>query len=249
MYKIKLDVFEGPLDLLLYLVKKDHLNICDIPIIKVTEQYLAYLELMKMLDLNIAGEFLVMAATLINIKSKMLLPVEKTAEEEEIDPRAELIQKLLEYQRFKEVAQQLRDKEEKRQDIFVRPKDKELEAQPPELYFEASVFDLLSAFSKVLKDIPKDIFYQVIKDETTVEDKIHEILHYLLESDNLSVFDLFRKAKSKVEIAAYFLATLELIRLKEIVIVQKCAFADISIMLNKASIAPVVAKDERETNS
>lgn len=203
---------------------------------------------MKMLDLNIAGEFLVMAATLINIKSKMLLPEDKTAEEEEVDPRAELIQKLLEYQKFKEVAQELRNKEEKRQDVFIRPKDKEFEGETSEVYFEASVFDLLSAFSKVLKEIPKDIFYQVIKDECTVEDKIHEILHYLLESERLSLFELFKKAKSKVEIVAYFLATLELTRLKEIVFVQKSAFDDIAITLNKKNIAPVIT-NEREADS
>ncbi|MBU0549382.1 MAG: segregation/condensation protein A, partial [Candidatus Omnitrophica bacterium] len=109
-YKIKLDIFEGPLDLLLYFVKKDHLNIYDIPISKVTEQYLAYLELMRLLDLNIAGEFLVMAATLMQIKSRMLLPRDEGAqqEEEEMDPREELVQRLLEYQRFKEIATELR---------------------------------------------------------------------------------------------------------------------------------------------
>lgn len=181
-YKIKLDIFEGPLDLLLYLVKKDHLNICDIPIVKITEQYLEYIELMKLLDLNIAGEFLVMAATLINIKSKMLLPQEKIEEEEELDPRAELVRKLLEYQKFKELATELRSREGERQEVFVRPKDKELEEQDTEVYFEASVFDLLSAFSKVLKEIPKDIFYQVVKDEFTVEEKIHQILHLLLDN-------------------------------------------------------------------
>jgi len=110
-YKVKIPIFEGPLDLLLYLVKKDHLNIYDIPIAKVTEQYLEYLNLMQLLDLNIAGEFLVMAATLMQIKSKMLLPAEEEPAEEKEDPRAELIKRLLEYEKFKEIAESLRQKE------------------------------------------------------------------------------------------------------------------------------------------
>ena len=117
-YKIKIPVFEGPLDLLLYLVKKDHLNIYDIPIAKVTEQYLVYLNIMQMLDLNIAGEFLVMAATLMQIKSKMLLPAEQAPQEEEEDPRAELVRRLLEYEKFKEIAESLRQKELIQQEMF-----------------------------------------------------------------------------------------------------------------------------------
>ncbi len=247
MYKIKLDIFEGPLDLLLYLVKKEHVNICDIPIVNITEQYLKYLELMKLLDLNIAGDFLVMAATLINIKSKMLLPQEKSEEEpEEEDPRSELVQRLLEYQKFKEVANELRDKEENRQKVFVRPRDKQLQDQPPEVYFEASVFDLISAFSKALKQVPKEVFYQVIKDEFTVEEKIHQLLHMLVKKPQVGLFELFNSAKSKLEIVAYFLAVLELIRLKEIVVMQEQTFDNIVLFLNRDNVAPI-AKDERES--
>ena len=122
-YKIKLDIFEGPLDLLLYLVKKDHLNIYDIPIAAVSQQYLQYIELMRFLDLNIAGEFLVMASTLIHIKSRMLLPPEPMPEgapQEEEDPRAELVRKLLEYEKYKEAAALLRQKEVDRQNVFTR---------------------------------------------------------------------------------------------------------------------------------
>ncbi|MDD5027509.1 MAG: segregation/condensation protein A, partial [Candidatus Omnitrophica bacterium] len=123
-YKIKIEMFEGPLDLLLYLVKKDHLNIYDIPIAKVTEQYLQYLNLMQMLDLNVAGEFLVMAATLMQIKSKMLLPAEEgqSAAAEQEDPREELVRRLLEYEKFKEIAQDLRQKETDQREVFKRPK-------------------------------------------------------------------------------------------------------------------------------
>ena len=191
-YKIKLDIFEGPLDLLLYLVKKDHLNVYDIPIAKVTEQYLSYLELIKLLDLNIAGEFLVMAATLMQIKSKMLLPVEpdEQAEPEE-DPRAELVRRLLEYEKFKEIAESLRQREIAQQEVFKRPKPEAIETANASIetgaYFEASIFDLINAFSQALKDVPREVFYEVVKDEFTVEEKVHQILHLLLVNHSLRI--------------------------------------------------------------
>ena len=179
-YKVKLDIFEGPFDLLLYLIKKSELNVYDIPIASILEQYLQYLELMRLLDLNIAGEFIVMAATLMQIKSKMLLPQETNPldeiPEEEKDPRAELVKRLLEYKQFKEAADQLRLKERARQDIFKRQTVLE-DAESGESFFEASLFDLINAFSKALKDIPKELFYEVIKDEFTVEGKVHDLLH------------------------------------------------------------------------
>ena len=236
-YKIKLDLFEGPLDLLLYLVKKDHLNICDIPIAHITEQYLKYLEFMRLLDLNIAGEFLVMASTLIHIKSKMLLPPEAKEEEEpeEADPRQELIQKLLEYQKYREVAGALRQKELTRQNIFTRSAVA-LPSENQEVYFEASLFDLISAFSKAIKEIPRELFYEVIKDEWTVEEKIHDLLHLFLNEAAVRLSSLFAKAKHQIEIVVTFLAILELIRLKEIVIVQKELFGEIQVMRNQERI-------------
>lgn len=237
-YKVKLELFEGPLDLLLYLVKKDHVNICDIPIAEVTEQYLQYLELMRLFDLNIAGEFLVMAATLIHIKSKILLPALSPNQEEsqeEEDPRAELMKKLLEYQKFKEAANVLRQKELLRQNVFTRmPTSSDKENHEP--YFEASLFDLISAFSKAMKEIPKELLYEVIKDEFTVEEKIHDLLHVLLNQPVISVHSLFVKARNKFEIVATFLAVLELIRLKEIVIVQKEIFGEIQVIRNQEKI-------------
>jgi segregation and condensation protein A len=253
-YKIKLPVFEGPLDLLLYLVKKDHLNIYDIPIREITEQYLAYLELMKLLDLNIAGEFLVMAATLMQIKSKMLLPAEEnqTAEEEQEDPRAELIKRLLEYERFKEIAEGLRQREIGQQEVFRRPKPQEkLEAGPVpegEVYFEASLFDLISAFSRALENVPKELFYEVIKDEFTVEDKVHKILHLLLIRTNVLMSELFAQAKSKIEIIVTFLAILELIRMKEVLALQKGLFQEIEIVRNKENIVPYEKRSQAEIN-
>ncbi|MBU0633459.1 MAG: segregation/condensation protein A [Candidatus Omnitrophica bacterium] len=239
-YKIKLEVFEGPLDLLLYLIKKAHINIYDIPVAQITEQYLQYMELMRMLDLNIAGEFLVMAATLMHIKSKMLLPPdENEAEEaEEEDPRSELVRKLLEYKKFKEAAGYLGDCEEMQRSIFRResvPADIEIEE---EVFFETSLFDLITAFSKALKDVPKDIFREIIKDEFTVEGKIHDLLHILVKEKKLSLTKLFERSKNKYEIIATFLAVLELIRQKEIVVAQKGLFGEIFVFLNQERILP-----------
>ncbi|MFC1704246.1 segregation and condensation protein A [Candidatus Omnitrophota bacterium] len=249
-YKIKLDFFEGPLDLLLYLIKKSEVNIYDIPIAKVTEQYLQYIELMKLLDLDIIGDFLVMAATLIQIKSRMLLPQEQEQEEEEEDPRAELVKRLLEYQKYKEVATQLREKETAQKELFIRPRDEsdKKEYQEKEVYFEASLFDLISAFSNALKDVPKEAFYQIVKDEYTVDEKIHDLLHMLLLKPEVDIVDLFRKSKSKFEIIAYFLGILELIRLKEIIVVQKQLFGDIKIVRNLSNIS-IHGRKTPETHS
>jgi len=249
-YKIRLEMFEGPLDLLLYLVKKDHLNIYDIPIAEVTEQYLKYLELMKLLDLNIAGEFLVMAATLLQIKSKMLLPVEETPEvQEEEDPRAELVRRLLEYEKFKEIAEELRKKEIEQRDIFKRPKVQinDLSAQGSgEVYFEASLFDLITAFSQALEEIPKNLFYEVIKDEFTVEEKVHQLLHLMLVESSVSISRLFTQAKNKIEMVVTFLAILELIKMKEINARQKGLFGEIEIYRNSENIIPYDRRDERK---
>jgi len=224
--KVRLDIFEGPLDLLLYLIKKEHLNIYDIPIAKVIEQYLQFLELMKLLDINLASEYLVTAANLISIKSKMILPREEEPREEEEDPRDELVRKLLEYEKFKEAAEFLRDKEIERNRYFKRPA---LDSGPGEVYIEASIFDLISAFKSVLKEIPKEIFFEVIKDEFTVEDKIHDLLHLLLVREKVSLEELFSSAKSKLEIVVTFLAILELIKLKEIAAIQEELFGSILI--------------------
>ncbi|HOX54243.1 MAG TPA: segregation/condensation protein A [Candidatus Omnitrophota bacterium] len=249
-HKIKLDFFEGPLDLLLYLIKKNEVNIYDIPISEITEQYLQYIELIKLLDLDIVGDFLVMAATLMQIKSKMLLPQPEVPPEEEIvDPRADLVNRLLEYEKYKEAAEELRQRELARKNVFIRPPDTETEErflrEPGEVFFEASLFDLISAFSKALKDIPRETFYEVMKDEFTVEQKIHDILHLLLLKQEISIQELFSKAKSKLEIVANFLATLELIRLKEINVIQRQLFGEIIIMRNKENIKPYGGKETK----
>lgn len=221
------------MDLLLYLIKKNEIDIYDIPIASITEQYIEYLELMRMLDLNIAGEFLVMAATLIHIKSRMLLPPEEKEilPEEEEDPREELVRRLLEYKRFKEVAGILQDLEGQRKQMFTRTPA--IEIDPNEKFFEASLFDLISALTRVLKDVPKEVFQEIIKDEFTVEEKVHDLVHMLVGTPVIYITELFKNAKNKLEIIATFLAILELIRLKEIIVVQKQSFGEIEIIRNE----------------
>ena len=256
-YKIKLPVFEGPLDLLLYLIKKEEIDIYDIPIAKITSQYLEYFEMMKVMDLNIAGEFLVMAATLMHIKSKMLLPQEKDLEEEvlEGDPRAELVRRLIEYKKFKEAAGSLIDMEKRRRQVYGRvgtPDDKDISAyREIEDGFEASIFDLITAFAKVVKNISKEEFHQVLQDEFTVSQKIHDIFHILVEKPIICFTELFRGAKNRLEAITIFLALLELIRLNEIVIKQDKEFGEIKIFRNIDSVKPKTTekKESIENNT
>lgn len=240
-YKVKLEIFEGPLDLLLYLIKKEELDIYDIPIAKITDQYLEYIEMMKLLDLDIAGEFIVMAATLMHIKSKMLLPPEEVPQEdiEEEDPRAELVKRLLEYKKFKEAADELAKRESESSKIYARrPSEPSVIKDDDSPFFEASIFDLLTAFSKVLKEIPKETFYKVVKEEFSVGDKIHDIFHMLVDNQRIYFSSLLRKARNKLEVVVIFLAVLELIRLKEIVIVQASPFSEIEIIRNSETLKP-----------
>ncbi|MDD5633901.1 MAG: segregation/condensation protein A, partial [Candidatus Omnitrophica bacterium] len=198
-YKVKINFFEGPLDLLLFLIKKEKVDICDIPIAKITQQYLEYLELMKLLDLEIAGEFLVMAATLMYIKSKMLLPPdEEEIQEEELDPREELVRRLLEYKKYKDAAGNLQEMYDRNKNIFLRRGSGEaskIVLDSGMEYFEASLFDLITAFRKVLRDVPKEIFHKVVKNKFTVSDKIHEIYHMLAATSKIFFFELFNKAE------------------------------------------------------
>jgi segregation and condensation protein A len=244
-YKTKLSIFEGPLDLLLFLVKKEKIDIYDIPVAKITEQYLEYLELMQMLDLDIAGEFLVMAATLMHIKSKMLLPPEEEdLLQEEEDPREELVRRLLEYKKYKEAASKLQEMYDGNRKLFVHKGvgDKEkIVAEDGTEYFEASLFDLIGAFKKVLGKVPKEVFHETVKDKYTVGDKIHTIYHVLAKQAKVYFTSLFKDARNKDEIIVTFLAILELIKLREIIIVQKDFFEDIEIIRN-----PEVVKSERD---
>ncbi|HDI45905.1 MAG TPA: hypothetical protein ENF60_01050 [Candidatus Omnitrophica bacterium] len=234
-YQVRLRSFEGPLDLLLYLIKKNEINIYDIPIAEITRQYLEYLELMRELNLDIAGEFLVMAATLVYIKSKMLLPQEEVNLEEEIpedDPRQELVQRLLEYKKFKEAAFILKQREEQSSAVFKRfipEEEKNVEFEDEFRGFEASIFDLISAFTRVIKNIPKDEFQTVLEEEYSVEEKIDFILSLLAHKGVIYFSSIWKRIKNRMEAVTFFLALLELIRLKKIIIRQVGLFGEIKI--------------------
>lgn len=241
-YKIQLDKFEGPLDLLLYLIKKDDIDICDIPISSITDQYMEYIEMMKMLDLDIVGDFLVMAATLMQIKSKMLLPPDPLAQEEVVDPRDELVQRLQEYQKFKQIAEDLKGKELYRQDLFQRIVDEakmeQLKEDSQEILFEASLFDLINALNAAMAKVPEKKTYEIKREEYTIEGKIHTIVHLLLSRQHITLLELFKETSSKNEMIVTFIAILELIRLKEIVAVQRRHFEDIEIVRNPEHESP-----------
>jgi len=251
-YKLHLDIFEGPLDLLLYLIKKNDLDITQVSLVDVTDQYIEYIDAMQMLNLDAVGEFLVIAATLLNIKSKALLPpdpIEQTEPEE--DPTDELVKRLQEYQKFKEIADQLKNMESQRQDLFARTVDQEqmnqIREEAKEVYFEANLFDLINALSKALKDTKDKKVYEVVREEFTVDKKIHHILHILVEHSEVSLTRLFAEANSKLEIICIFLAVLELIRLKEVVALQKRSFDEIMVALNKTNTqAPQESQEIQE---
>ncbi|MCL5022639.1 MAG: segregation/condensation protein A [Nitrospirae bacterium] len=215
VYSIKLPVFEGPLDLLLHLIKENKVDIYDIPIALITHQYLEYIEMMKELNLDVAGEFLLMAATLIHIKSRMLLPVEEVSGEEPQDPRFELVQRLIEYQAFKEASLALKEKEEEWSSVFSREAgDTEEESENSgELdLFDLSLFDLLGAFRKLLEKAPPEIV-NITKETLTVKDRIAFIMERLENQETVRFEALFEGAMTKAYLIVTFVALLEILRL------------------------------------
>ncbi len=217
VYSIKLPIFEGPLDLLLHLIKENKIDIYDIPIALITHQYLQYIELMKELSLEIAGEFLVMASTLIHIKSRMLLPVdEEEVLQEQEDPRLELVQRLLEYQAFKDASLSLREREETWRDYFRRePEDEDGsgEDQGVELaLFDLNLFDLVGAFKKILESAPQEAV-EITRETLTVKDRISLIIERLDNEEAIRFESLFPEDSSRTELIVTFIALLEIIRL------------------------------------
>lgn len=231
-YKVRLEVFEGPLDLLLYLIKKDELEIHDIPIETITTQYVQYLELMQMLDLNVAGEFLVMAATLMMIKSRMLLPVEERPEleAEEEDPRWDLVRQLVEYKKFKDAALHLEALELRREDIFGRDGAEAVLGKEPDVALhDVGLFDLISAFSEALKKVKSEELREIFAERFTVADKIELLGDRLRREKRFSISRMFEGMRSRNEIACTFLALLELIRLNQARAVQQETYGEIMI--------------------
>ncbi len=235
-YKVKLEVFEGPLDLLLYLIKKEEVDIYDIPIEKITNQYMEYLTLMQMLNLEVAGEFLVMAATLMYIKSRMLLPedqqVKDTEEEDGEDPRWELIRQLVEYKKFKDAALQLGQREEEQSNVFARSGDTGVEIDVKDMPLaEVGIFDLIGAFNEVLKRASaRSDFHEILEEKFSVSDKIEEILYTLRDRAEMLFSELFEQASSRTEIVVTLLALLELIRLKRLKVTQHKPFGEILVI-------------------
>ena len=234
-YKIKLEVFEGPLDLLLYLIKKEEVDIYDVSIERITRQYLEYVDTFRMLDLEVAGEFVVMAANLIYIKSRSLLPVhQQPAEEdaEEEDPRWDLIRQLIEYKKFKDAAAQLQQRELEQEGLIPRILEKpNLTAPDALLKQEVSIFDLINAFRKVLKRLEskREDLREIFEENFTVSDKIEHIMVITRREVPVAFSELFASAASRTEIAVTFLALLELIRLKQLRVLQQEPFSEILI--------------------
>jgi segregation and condensation protein A len=234
-YKVKLEVFEGPLDLLLYLIKKDEVDIYDISIERVTSQYLEYLETFRMLDLEIAGEFVVMAANLIYIKSRTLLPVhqqppEEDAEEE--DPRWDLIRQLIEYKKFKDIAFELQQREFEQEGLVARvPEKPDFHDRDLLLKSEVGIFDLIDAFHKVLRKVEarQEDLREIFQENFTVSDKIDYLLRTIAVRNSLRFSELFVRATSTTEVVVTFLALLELIRLKQLSARQEKPFSEIEI--------------------
>ncbi|MEW5745122.1 MAG: segregation/condensation protein A [Nitrospirota bacterium] len=249
-YSVKVPVFEGPLDLLLHLIKQNKIDIYDIPISQITGQYLEYLEIMKELNLEIASEFLVMAATLIYIKSRMLLPPDETiAPDDQEDPRAGLVQKLLEYQAFKEASGPLREREEVWTNVFSRPPldEKELKNEEELYLFDLNIFDLLGALQKIIKKAPPEAI-RITKETLTVKDKIALILERMETEQTIRFDELFAEDRTKVQIIVTFLALLELLRLKLVRGYQDRDFGTIWIMqqTDEPSVSPAEAEQAGE---
>ena len=221
--RVETEIFEGPLDLLLHLIKKNEVSITDIPIASITEQYLATLDLLQSLSLDVAGEFLVMASTLIHIKSRMLLPAGDDGGDDDedggLDPRDELVRRLLEYQRYKEAAQDLDQRDVLSRDVFTRAATP-VEEAGQRGFREVSVFELLAALKRIIDRLPKDSFHEVTLEKITVREKMTHLLDVLRARGSVLFEELFAQANSRMEIIVTFLAMLELVKVRAIRIVQ-----------------------------
>jgi segregation and condensation protein A len=234
-YKVKFEVFEGPLDLLLYLVKKEEVDIYEVNLTKLATQFIEYIEVMRMLDLEIAGEFLVMAATLMYIKSRELLPKDQQVtlegEEDGDDPRWELIRQLVEYKKFKDAAAQLQELEIRQENVYPRlPVPQEFEVPASRSRGGVSLFDLINAVNAVLKRVgQREDLRDIFEDRWTVSEKIEALARLVAERGVVRFSDLFAAAASRSEVVVTFLALLELIRLRQLVATQDEPFGEIEI--------------------
>jgi segregation and condensation protein A len=229
-YKVQLEVFEGPMDLLLHLIRTQEIDIYDIPISEITEQYLEYLKMMKDLNITVAGEFLVMASTLIYIKSRMLLPTDpETAGDEEIeDPRLELVEQLLEHERFKKAAGMLHDRQIIEDSVWPRGED-EFEQEETEAV-SANVFDLVKAFHRMVERYKENILVEVERENITLEEKLAELRKLLSVKKEILFSSFLKKPISRLNLVVTFIAILEMAKLNEVRMRQKGLFEDIRII-------------------
>ena len=234
-YAIKLDVFEGPLDLLLYLIKKNEIDIYNIPIALITQQYLDYLNIIKSLNLDLAGEYLVMASTLIHIKSRLLLPVQDdlSEDESEEDPRADLVKQLLEYQAFKEAASTLSHRPILERDVFTRsavlPEEKKIRADGDDELIEVSIFELIEALHQIVSRMDQKDLLEIDLEKLSLTEIINDVMERLTREKSLTFEELLGEKKDRRRIVYTFLAMLELIKLKMIKAYQTAAFGAIRI--------------------
>lgn len=234
-YAIKLDVFEGPLDLLLYLIKKNEIDIYNIPVALITQQYLDYLNIIKSLNLDLAGEYLVMASTLIHIKSRLLLPVpeEPSPDEQEDDPRAELVRQLLEYQTFKDAAAKLTQRSLLERDVFKRsaaiPEERKKPDTDENELVEVNIFELIEALHHVISRLDQEELLEIDREKLSLTDIINDVMERLTREKNLTFEELLGEKRDRRRIVFTFLALLELIKLKMIKAYQTTAFGVIRI--------------------
>lgn len=232
-YKVKLEIFEGPLDLLLFLIKRDEIDIHEISIERITRQYLEYLQAFKELKIDVAGEFIVMAANLIYLKSRSLLPVDQQPPEEEVeedDPRWDLIRQLIEYKKFKEAAAQLQVREWAQEQIFTRDGSGNAAEVAPLQLGEVSIFQLINAFQNVIKRVEaREDLREIFGERFSVSEKIEMILQRIGSGGSIRFSELFGDIASRLEIVVTFLALLELIRLKQVRAIQRDLFGEIEI--------------------
>ncbi len=234
MYTIKLSDFEGPLDLLLFFIKRDELDIYDIPISKITREFFDYVHFMESLDLEVAGEFLVMAAELMQIKVKLLLPPEPGEGEEE-DPRANLVKRLVEYKRFKEMAGELSVLEEERRHVYARgyrESDPKIMTETGEenLLRDVSLFDLIASFKFAMDRVPKKFVHEVIRINVTIDEQIEFLRNFFAHRSEATFAELMATMEEKVRIVVTFLALLDLIRSRHLIVRQSDPFGELSIM-------------------
>jgi len=238
-YEVKLDIFEGPMDLLLHLIHKNEMDIFDIPIATITEQYLGYIDMMKALNVNMAGDFLLMASTLIYIKSRMLLPGFKTEDEEE-DPRVEIVRPLLEYMRFKEIAGEISEREILDRDVFARkiPPDFNIHAKERESPLDVNLFQLMDAFKRVVEQNHPGAQLDLQLEKWSVKDKTEFIISLLIEKKVMYFHEIFGKNRTVSEFVVTFLALLELVHTGLVKVFQPTLKSDIRL---------VPSFDERES--